>query len=94
MCFVVINDWYISVWVFGYNEISGNLNGLCDIQIVMQEVELQKVWMGDLEWIVGMMLYQDQFDQVNFVLQIVEVDDVSCQFVEGFVQVNVSWQFF
>ena len=88
------NDWHISARALGHNETSGNSNGLRDTQIAMQEVELQKVWMGDLEWIAGMTLHQDQLDQVNLASQIVEVDDASRQSAEGFVQVNASWQSF
>ncbi len=86
------NDWHISARVLGHNETSGNTNGLRETHIAMQELEIQKILMGDWEWIAGATLHQDQLDQSNLATNIVEVDDASRQSAEGFVQLNASWQ--
>lgn len=86
------NDWHISARALGHSEISGNTNGLRDTQIAMQELELQKILMGDWEWIAGVTLHQDQLDQINQATGVVEVDDASRQSAEGFAQINASWQ--
>lgn len=87
-----LNNWHLSARALGHKETSGNSNGLRDTTIAMQELEFQKIWMGDWEWIAGLTLHRDQLDQHNLATSTIEVDDAERQSAEGFIQANISWQ--
>ncbi|MDC8830013.1 TonB-dependent receptor plug domain-containing protein [Alteromonas gilva] len=86
------NDWQINTRLLGHSETSGNSNGLRDTTISMQEIDAQRVWMGNNEWIAGVTVHQDQLDQQNLATGTVEVDNAERQSVESYAQVNTSWQ--
>jgi outer membrane receptor for ferrienterochelin and colicins len=88
----MMNNWHVSIRALGHDETSGNTNGLRDTRIAMQELEAQKVWMGDREWIAGITLHQDQLDQHNLATSVEEVDNATRQSAEAFLQFNASWQ--
>lgn len=85
------NDWHINGRYLSHDEESGNTNGLRQTDIQLAEVEAQKiVTLGNVEWVGGLVLHGDNLDQQRIDTGTVEVDDVSRESAESYVQAN--WQ--
>ncbi|MBU2979791.1 TonB-dependent receptor [Alteromonas sp. C1M14] len=89
---VIDKDWQVSARALGHEETSGYSNALRDTHILLSEIDAQKVWQGDYEWIVGTVLHQDKLDQVNLATNSTEVDDAQRESVETYAQVNITQQ--
>jgi outer membrane receptor for ferrienterochelin and colicins len=84
------NDWQVSGRFLSHEETSGYSNALRDTSIFLSELDGQKVWQGDNEWIVGGVLHQDKLDQINLATDSTEVDNAQRESVETYAQVNIS----
>lgn len=89
---LINKDWQVSARALGHEETSGYSNALRDTSIFLSEIDAQKVWQGDYEWIVGTVLHQDKLDQVNLATNTTEVDDAQRESVETYAQVNITQQ--
>ncbi|CAB9495226.1 TonB-dependent receptor plug domain-containing protein [Alteromonas macleodii] len=84
-------DWHINTRYLSHNEESGNSNGLRQTDIQLAELEAQKIYSTkDIEWVGGLVLHGDTLDQQNLSTGTVEVDDVSRESAELYLQGN--WQ--
>ena len=84
-------NWHVNGRYLSHDEQSGNTNGLRQTDIQLAEIEAQKILsLGDVEWVGGLVAHADNLDQQNVATGTVEVDDVSRESTEAYLQAN--WQ--
>jgi len=84
-------NWHVNGRYLSHDEQSGNTNGLRQTDIQLAEIEAQKIlYLGDVEWVGGLVAHADNLDQQNVATGTVEVDDVSRESTEAYLQAN--WQ--
>lgn len=83
------NNWHINGRYLQHDEQSGNTNGLRKTDIQLAEIEAQKIVnVRNIEWVGGLVAHSDTLDQQRIDTGTIEVDDVSRESVESYLQAN------
>ncbi|NDV92682.1 TonB-dependent receptor [Alteromonas sp. 345S023] len=83
--------WHVNSRYLAHDETSGNTNGLRETDIQLGEIDAQYQFQSNVltmpvNWVSGLVLHADNLDQQNVETGVIEVDDVSRQSVEAYLQ--------